>query len=103
MKYFTEDLEVIDEELKQLQDVCKDNPSNINELTFEFTNELIEVNRLLTIEKFLKIKSNFYKERFYNKIIKEKENTIIPKCGIAMTEETFQEYLDIYNEHYELK
>ena len=69
MKYFTEDLEVIETEVKQLQDLCKYQPDNVNELAKEFTEELLEVNKFLTVEKYLKTKSEFYKEKFKNKIV----------------------------------
>jgi len=103
MKYFTENLDVIETEVKQLQEECKNNPDNVDELAKDFTLELLEINKLLTIEKYLKIRSDFYKGKFYKKITETEENTIIPKYGIGMTEETFEIYLNKYNEEYELK
>ena len=103
MKYFTEDLEVIETEVAQLQEECKNNPNDVDELAKDFTLELLEVNKLLTIENYLKIRSEFYKSKFYKKITETEENTIIPKYGIGMSVKTFEEYLAKYNEQYELE
>lgn len=105
MKYFTDNLELIPEVVKELQEECKlyqDNQLKLNELSLPFSQELLEVEMLLTIEKYLKIKSRFYQERFYNKITEQDTGTIIAKYGIAMKPEIFQEYLNKYNQHFEL-
>lgn len=105
MKYFTDNLELIPEAVKELQEECKlyqDNQLKLNELSLPFSQELLEVEMLLTIEKYLSIKSKFYQERFYNKITEQKTGTIIAKYGVAMQPEVFQEYLNTYNQHFEL-
>ena len=56
----------------------------------------------MTIEKYLKIKSNFYKKRFYSIITSNTSNAVIPNYGIGMSKEEFQEYLDKYNKQFEL-
>lgn len=105
MKYFTDNLELIPEAVKELQEQCKEHQDNVimlDELSLLFSQELLHVEMLLTVEKYLKIKSNYYKERFYNKITEQNTGTIIAKYGVAMKPEVFEEYINIYNQHFEL-
>lgn len=102
MNYFTEDLNPIKSKITELQNQCSSTDANLDELSRNFSEELLEVNKLITIEKYLKIKSNFYKERFYNVITSYESNTIIPKYGIGMATNEFQQYLDKYNSLFEL-
>lgn len=105
MKYFTGDLIIIPEAVKELQEECKlhqDNALMLEELSLPFSQELLQVEMLLTIEKYLKIKSEFYKQKFYNKITGKDTGTIIAKYGVAMKPEVFKEYLNIYNQLFEL-
>ena len=105
MKYFTDDLIIIPETVKELQEECKlhqDNQLKLDELSLPFSQELLQVEMLLTIEKYLKIKSEFYKQKFYDKITSKDTGTIIAKYGVAMKPEVFEEYLNIYNQNFEL-
>lgn len=103
MQYFNENLEVIISEIENLNKQCENvSPEEKDVLALPFSQELIEVNKLLTVEKYLKIKSPFYQERFKSIITSPNSKEFIPRYGVRMTEEEFSQYLDKYNQEYEL-
>lgn len=103
MQYFTNNLELIKEEVDALNERCKDvTIEEKDKLSEQFSVELLIVNKLLTVEKYLKIKSKFYQERFKRVITNPDAPFVIPKYGIKMTEEEFNDYLEEYNKQFEL-
>lgn len=98
LQFFTQDLEADNDKILTLK---KEDPSYLI-----FVEELLWVNKLLTIEKYLSIKSKFKQNLFRNKITdslsQADELGIIYRWGIKMTPNEFEEFLNLYQELYEV-
>ena len=106
MKYFDNNLQAKDKEIKKLQLELMphhQDKAKLDELSKLFYEELTSVHKYLAIEKYLKTEDKFSQKWFYDKITNGTPNQMLDKVGMCMTKEEFEIYLKDYNKKFILE
>lgn len=98
-KYFDRDLnQLVDDPMVPGAGLCKNMDASV-----AFAREKQIVERLLGIESYLNIKSEFYKKQFKKMNVLDFSNMLNKETPIFLTESEFDLYLKTYNELFELR